>query len=197
VGQFAIKSAYMLGAERVIAIDRVPERLRMAEQEGHAETINYELYPDVVDVLKTKTGGIGPDSCIDAVGTEAHGMGTQYFYDRAMQALRMESDRPFALRQAITSCRKGGTVSVAGVYGGLINMMPMGAVMNKGLTIKSGQTHMMRYMEPLLRRIEDGEIDPSFIITHRMTLDEAPRGYRMFREKDDECIKVVLKPQES
>jgi threonine dehydrogenase-like Zn-dependent dehydrogenase len=195
VGQFAIKSAKMLGAERVIAIDRFPERLAMAERDAAADdTINYEDRPDVVDELKVMTGGRGPDSCIDAVGSEAHGTGPQYLYDRTMHALRVESDRPFALRQAITACRGGGTVSVPGVYGGFIDKMPMGAVMNKGLTIRTGQTHVPKYMAPLLQRITEGEIDPSFVITHRMTLDDAPQGYKMFRDKEDECIKIVLNP---
>lgn len=193
VGQFAIKSAYMLGAERVIAIDRFPERLRMAETEGKAHTINYED-ADVVEELKSLTGGRGPDSCIDAVGMEAHGTSPVAMLDKAKQMARIESDRPNALREAIQACRKGGTVSVPGVYGGFIDSMPMGAIVNKGLTLKSGQTHVQRYMQPLLERIQNGDIEPSFIITHHMKLDDAPNGYSMFRDKEDECVKVVLKP---
>jgi threonine dehydrogenase-like Zn-dependent dehydrogenase len=191
VGQFAIKSAYLLGAERVIAIDRFPERLRMAREHGGAETIDYEEV-DVHDALKEMTGGRGPDACIDAVGMEAHGM--EYAYDRVKQALMLETDRPIALRQAIMACRNGGTVSVVGVYGGFIDKFPFGAVMNRSLTIKTGQAHVQRYMRPLLERIEKGEIDPSFVITHRMRLDDAPEGYEIFLNKEDDCIKVVLQP---
>jgi threonine dehydrogenase-like Zn-dependent dehydrogenase len=190
VGQFAIKSAFLLGAERVIAIDRFPYRLRMAREQGGAETINYE--EDYVhDALKEMTGGRGPDACIDAVGMEAHG--AEYLYDRAKQALMLESDRPIALRDAIMACRNGGTVSVIGVYSGFIDKFPMGSVMNRSLTIKSGQAHVQRYMRPLLKRIEDGEIDPSFVISHRLPLDEAARGYTIFNDKRDECMKVVMK----
>ncbi len=195
VGQFAIKSAWMFGAGRVIAIDRVAERLRLAEQEGRAESINFETNRDVTGQLKQMTGGRGPDCCIDAVGMEAHGGSSlDAMYDRVKQAVRMESDRAHVLREAIQSCRKGGTVSLAGVYGGFIDKMPMGAAFNKGLTLRMGQTHVPRFLKPLLRRIEEGEIDPSFVITHRLPLDEAPAAYRMFREKDDGCIKVVLTP---
>ena len=193
VGQFAIKSAYMLGAERVIAIDRFPERLELAEKKGGAETVNYEK-EDLFEVLNDKTGGRGPDRCIDAVGMESHTPGPIGIYDTVKQSMMLETDRPHALRQAITYCRKGGTVSVPGVYGGFIDKFPMGAVVNKGLTIKSGQTHMHRYMGPLLQRIQNGEIDPSYIITHRLALDEAPHGYEIFRNKQEGCIKVVLKP---
>jgi len=194
VGQFAIQSAYQLGAERVIAIDRFAERLEMAGRAGHAEPLNYEFHPDIIDELKSRTGGMGPDACIDAVGSEAHGVGLQYMYDRAMQTMRMESDRPTALRQAIQACRKGGTVSIAGVYGGFIDKVPFGSVMNKGLTLKSGQTHVPRYMSKLHKAIEEGEIDPSFVVTHRLSLDEAPNAYKMFRDKQEGCIKVVLNP---
>ncbi len=195
VGQFAIKSAWMFGAGRVIAIDRVAERLRLAEQEGRAESINFETNRDVTGQLKQMTGGRGPDCCIDAVGMEAHGGSSlDAMYDRVKQAVRMESDRAHVLREAIQSCRKGGAVSLAGVYGGFIDKMPMGAAFNKGLTLRMGQTHVPRFLKPLLRRIEEGEIDPSFVITHRLPLDEAPAAYRMFREKDDGCIKVVLTP---
>jgi threonine dehydrogenase-like Zn-dependent dehydrogenase len=197
VGQFAIRSAYMLGAERVIAIDRVGERLDMAASDGRTEVLNYEEQKDVVEYLKYLTKGRGPDRCIDAVGSEAHGTGPWYIFDRVEQAVRLESDRPYVLRQAIQACRKGGTVSVPGVYGGFIDKMPMGAFVNKGLTMKSGQTHVHRYLQPLMRRIEEGEIDPSFVITHRVTLDEFPEMYRVFRDKEDGCIKVVGKPATS
>jgi threonine dehydrogenase-like Zn-dependent dehydrogenase len=194
VGQFAIKSAYLLGAERVIAIDRVPERLRMAEIEGHAETLDFDD-EDIFGKLKEMTGGRGPDACIDAVGLEAHGTGSlDAMYDRAKAAMFLATDRPHALRQAIHSCRKGGTVSIPGVYGGFLDKIPFGAAFNKGLTLKMGQTHMQRYMRPLLERIQKGEIDASFVITHRMKLDDAPDGYKMFRDKQDNCIKIVLKP---
>ena len=191
VGQFAIKSAYMLGASRVIAIDRFQYRLRMARDKGGAETLNYEDV-DVHEALRDMTGGRGPDACIDAVGMEGHAPGAAGAYDRVKQTLMLESDRPIALRQAILACRSGGIISVAGVYGGFIDKFPMGAIVNRSLTIKSGQTHVHRYMRPLLNRIEAGEIDPSFIITHRMRLDDAPRGYEMFVDKEDECMKVVL-----
>jgi threonine dehydrogenase-like Zn-dependent dehydrogenase len=192
VGQFAIASARLLGAERVIAIDRFDYRLNMAlGRAGATDAINYEEV-DVMDALREMTGGRGPDACIDAVGMEAHGHGPQYAYDRAKQAVRLESDRPIALRQAIMACRNGGTVSVIGVYGGFIDKFPMGALMNRSLTIRTGQCHVHRYMRPLLERIERGEIDPSFVITHRMTLDEAPHGYDMFLNKEQGCEKVVL-----
>jgi len=194
VGQFAIASAKLLGAERIIAIDRIPERLKMAiTQAGATDAIDYEEL-DVYDMLMELTAGMGPDACIDAVGTEAHIPGLLYGYDRAKQALMLESDRPFALRQAIRCCRNGGTVSVIGVYGGFIDKFPMGSLMNRSLTLRAGQCHVHRYMKPLLKRIEDGQIDPSFVITHRMGLDDAPDGYDMFNDKDDGCIKVVLKP---
>jgi threonine dehydrogenase-like Zn-dependent dehydrogenase len=193
VGQFAIKSAYLLGAERVIAIDRVPERLRMAREKAGAETINYEE-ANVYDTLMEMTGGRGPDSCIDAVGMEAHMPGPLYAYDRVKQALMLETGRPIALREAIMACRNGGTVSVPGVYGGFVDKMPLGAIMNRGLTIKTGQTHVQRYMRPLLERIQNGEIDPTFIITHRLRLEDAPEAYETFKNKQDECIKVVMSP---
>ena len=193
VGQFAIKSAYMLGAERVIAIDRFDYRLRIARERAGAETINYEEV-DVHDTLKELTGGRGPDHCIDAVGMEGHAPGVVGAYDKIKTNLMLETDRPVALRQAILACRSGGTISVAGVYGGFIDKFPMGAIVNRSLTIRSGQTHVQRYMRPLLERIKDGEIDPSFVISHRMGLDEAPDGYNLFNAKADECLKVVLKP---
>ena len=194
VGQFAIKSAYMLGAGRVIAIDRFSERLDMARTVSGAETINYDARRDVVDKLKQMTGGMGPDACIDAVGSEAHGHGAMGMYDRTMQAMRIESDRPYAFRQAVQACRKGGTVSIPGVYGGLDDRIPLGSIMNKALTLKTGQTHVHRYTAPLLDRIQSGEIDPSFVITHRLSLEEAPTGYKVFRDKEESCIKVILNP---
>ena len=193
VGLFAIKSAFLLGAERVIAIDRVPERLRMARERCGAQTLNYQE-TSVLDELRELTGGRGPDHCIDAVGMEAHTPGLEYAYDRAKQALMLESDRPIALREALLACRNGGTVSVPGVYGGFLDKVPFGSAMNRSLTIKTGQTHAHRYLRPLLERIEKGEIDPSFVVTHRMSLDEAPQAYDMFLNKQDECVKVVLKP---
>jgi threonine dehydrogenase-like Zn-dependent dehydrogenase len=194
VGQFAIKSAYLLGAERVIAIDWVEERLKMAAEEGRAETLNF-YDEDVFDKLKEMTGGIGPDACIDAVGMEAHGHGSfGAWVDRAKAALMLATDRPTALRQAINACRKGGTVSVPGVYGGFLDKIPFGAAFAKGLTFKMGQTHVHKYLRPLLERIEKGEIDPSFVITHRMRLEDAPAGYEMFKHKQDNCIKIVMRP---
>jgi threonine dehydrogenase-like Zn-dependent dehydrogenase len=194
VGQFAIKSAFLLGAERVIAIDRFPYRLEMAREKSGAETINYEQVDSVVETLKEMTGWRGPDACIDAVGMEAHAPGMKYAYDRVKQATRLETDRPMALREAIQSCRNGGTVSVIGVYGGFVDKFPMGTIVNRSLTLRSGQCHVQRYMKPLLERVKKGEIDPSFVITHRMRLDQAPAGYEMFKNKQDECVKVVLKP---
>jgi len=193
VGQFAMKSAYFLGAERVIGIDRFPERLRMARQKVGAETLDYEEV-DIYEALKDMTGGRGPDACIDAVGMEAHAPGFAGTYDRAKQAMMLETDRPIALRQAIMACRNGGIVSVIGVYGGFIDKFPMGSVMNRSLTIRTGQCHVHRYLNPLLERIQKGEIDPSFVITHKMALDDAPEGYAMFLNKQDDCIKIVLKP---
>ena len=193
VGQFAIKSAYLLGAERVIAIDRFAERLELASSQGGAETLNYEDV-DVLDALRHMTGGQGPDACIDAVGLEAHGTTLDAWYDRAKTSMFLATDRPHALRQAISACRKGGTVSIPGVYGGWLDKFPLGAAFAKGLTLKMGQTHMHKYMPILLERIERGEIDPSFIITHRIGLEDAPAMYRTFRDKHDSCIKVVMKP---
>ncbi len=194
VAQFAIRSCFMLGAGRVIAIDRLPERLEMAKAAG-AETLNFDEV-DVVDALHDLTGNQGPDSCMDVVGMEASGHGALFALDRAKQMTRMQMDRPIVLRQAIMACKKGGTVSVPGVYAGFIDKVPMGAFMNKALTMKTGQTHMMRYMQPLLERIEAGEIDPSFVISHTLPLEQAPEAYRMFRDKGDKCTKVVLKPWE-
>jgi len=194
VGQFAIASAKMLGAERIIAIDRFEDRLGMARNKaGATDVINYEVL-DVYDTLMEMTGGVGPDACIDAVGTEAHMPGPLYAYDRFKQALMLETDRPFALRQAIMACKNGGTVSVIGVYGGFIDKFPMGSFMNRSLTMKSGQCHVHRYMKPLLERIQNGDIDPSFVISHHMSLDEAPQGFAKFLNKEDHCTKIVLKP---
>ena len=191
VGQLAIKSAYLLGAEKVIAIDRFEYRMRIARERAGAETINYEEVT-VHDALLEMTGGRGPDHCIDAVGLEGHAPGVHGAYDRVKQAAMLETDRTPALRQAIMECRSGGTVSVAGVYGGFIDKFPMGAIVNRSLTIRSGQTHVQRYMRPLLQRIENGEIDPSFVITHRMRLEDAPDGFNIFNNKQDDCLKVVL-----
>ncbi|KQR22959.1 zinc-dependent alcohol dehydrogenase [Deinococcus sp. Leaf326] len=192
VGQFAARSAQMLGAAHVIVIDRVPERLKMAEASG-AQTINYEQ-EDVLLALREATGGRGPDHVIDAVGLEAHGHGPGALLDTAQQKLRLTFDRITALRWAIMSCAKGGTVSMPGVYGGLVNELPMGAAFAKGLTFRMGQTHTHRYLPELLGRIESGEIDPSFVITHRAGLSEAPDLYKAFRDKKHGCIKVVLNP---
>jgi len=193
VGQMAIRSAWLLGAERVIAIDAVPERLRMAQDAGMAEVINYEEQ-DVFDTLKTMTGGRGPDACIDAVGLESHGATFDAYVDAVKASAFLATDKPSALRQAIHACRKGGIVSIPGVYGGFLDKIPFGAAFQKGLTFKMGQTHMMRYMKPLLDRIEAGEIDPSFVITHRLELKDAPNAYSIFEKKQDDCIKVVMRP---
>ncbi len=192
VGQFAIRSALLMGASRVIAIDRFGPRLAMAEA-GGAETIDYTR-TDVREALRDMTAGLGPDACIDAAGMEAHGLGLEYAYDRAKDAAGLETGRPTALREAIEACRKGGVVSVAGEYEGSVGTFPMGALWGKGLTLKAGPTHAQRYMRPLLERIEGGEIDPSFVVTHTLPLDDAPAAYEMFRDKTDACVKVVLKP---
>jgi len=192
VGQFAIRSAFLLGAERVIAIDDVPERLEMARESG-AETIIADGEA-VFEELKETTGGMGPDGCIDAVGMEAHGFTMDARVDRFKQAMKLSMDRPTVLRQALRSCHKGGTVSVPGVYGGFLDKIPFGLVVAKALTIRTGQTHVQRYLRPLLERIQKNEIDPSFVITHRLTLDNAPIGYKAFLKKADKCIKIVLKP---
>jgi threonine dehydrogenase-like Zn-dependent dehydrogenase len=193
VGQFAIRSAWLLGAGRVIAIDRFPERLALARK-ANAETIDYEEVDDVVEQIKEMTGGVGPDSCIDAVGLEAHGYSISALYDRTKQMAMLQMDRPTALRQAIQACRKAGTVSIPGVYGAFIDKMPMGVAFGKGLTFKMGQTHVHGYMQPLLAQIEQGKIDAASIITHRVPLAEAPQAYDVFCNKEDECIKVVMRP---
>ncbi|MFL5861337.1 MAG: zinc-binding dehydrogenase, partial [Solirubrobacteraceae bacterium] len=196
VGQFAIASAVMMGAERVIAIDQYDYRLRMAVNRARAtDVINFGENPDIVEQLKELTGGRGPDAVIDAVGMEAaHGHGAVFAMDRAKQASRLESDRGFALRDAILACRPGGIVSVIGVYGGLLDKFPSGAFMNKGLQMRAGQCHVHRYLKPLYEHIRNGDIDPSFVITHRLDLGHAPDGYETFKHKQDECMKVVLKP---
>jgi threonine dehydrogenase-like Zn-dependent dehydrogenase len=193
VGQFAIASAFLMGAERVIAIDRFPYRLRKAESAG-AETLDYRDV-DVLDALRDMTAGRGPDACIDAVGAEAHHPAPMmYGYDRAKQMIRAETDRPFVLREAIMACRNGGVVSVIGVYGGLVDKFPMGSLMNRSITLRGAQCHVQRYLRPLLDRIRAGDIDPSFVISHRMRLDDAPHGYDIFKNKQDDCLKVVLTP---
>jgi threonine dehydrogenase-like Zn-dependent dehydrogenase len=196
VGQFAIASAVMLGAERVIAIDQFDYRLQMALNKARAtDVINFAEQPDVVETLKEMTGGRGPDAVIDSVGMEAvHGHGAVHAYDRAKQATRAESDRPHAVRDGILACRPGGTVSIMGVYGGLMDKFPSGAFMNKGLTLRTGQCHVQRYMKPLYEHIKNGDIDPSFVVTHRLELGQASNGYETFKHKQDECVKVVLKP---
>jgi threonine dehydrogenase-like Zn-dependent dehydrogenase len=192
VGQMAIRSAFLLGAERVIAIDDTPERLEMAH-EGGAETLDFSK-EHTLERLKEMTGGRGPDSVIDAVGLEAHGTSIDAIVDGIKTATFLSTDQPHALREAIMACRKGGTVSIPGVYGGFLDKMPLGAAFNKGLTFKMGQTHVQKYLGPLMERIQKGEIDPSFVITHRLRLEDAAKGYDIFKHKDDGCIKVVLKP---
>ncbi|WP_309890066.1 zinc-dependent alcohol dehydrogenase [Archangium sp.] len=191
VGLFAMKSAWLLGAGRVIAIDRLPERLSIARHHCQAEVLDYTKV-NVVEALKELTGGQGPDACIDAVGMEAHELGFEGAYDRVKQSLRLETERPYVLREAIQACRKGGTVSIMGVYGALVDKFPMGAAMNKGLTLRMGQMHAQRYLDRLIGHVERGEVDPSFVVSHRMALDEAPRAYDMFKHKTDHCLRVVL-----
>ena len=194
VGQFAIASAFMLGAARVIAIDRVPERLAQARGLG-AITVDYsEEDVSVLTALKDLTGGIGPDACIDAVGLEAHSADLQGLYDTVKVALLMETDRSSVLRQAIQAIRKGGTLSIPGVYGGMLDKVPFGAAFGKGITMKMGQTNMHNYMKPLLERIEQGQIDPSSIISHRITLDQAPEMYKVWRDKKEDVTKIVIDP---
>ena len=194
VGQFAIASAFMLGAARVIAIDRIPERLALARQVG-AVTVDYsEDDMSVLTALKDLTGGTGPDSCIDAVGLEAHSSDLQGVYDTVKNALLLETDRPAVLRQAIQGVRKGGTVSIPGVYGGLLDKVPFGAAFGKGITMKMGQTNMHNYMKPLLERIEKGQIDPTYIISHRVTLDQVPEMYKIWRDKKENVTKIVIDP---
>lgn len=193
VGQFALLSAKMLGAEKVIGIDRYPERLKQAAEFAGAEVINYEEV-DAGDMLKEMTGGRGPDACIDAVGLEAHGMGPEGIYDKAKQAVRLETDRPHVLRQMMLSCRKGGVLSIMGVYAGLIDKIPLGAAFNKGLTFRMGQMHGQNYIPMLLDRVANGEVDPSRVFTHTMSLDNIKPAFEMFKNKQDNCIKVLLRP---
>ncbi len=193
VGQMAIRSAYLLGAARVIAIDRIPERLAMARDRSAAEVLDFTKV-DIQEALQEMTGGRGPDHCIDAVGMEADGAGLVHAYDRIKQTLRLTTDRPLVVREAIRACRKGGTVSLMGVYAGFADKIPLGALMNKGLIIRTGQQHGQRYIPKLLGHIERGEIDPSDLLTHRMTLDEGARGYRIFVEREDGCIRTVFIP---
>lgn len=193
VGQMAIRSAFILGAAKVIAIDRYAARLEMAEK-GGTETIDYEDCDDLEDELKLRTGGRGPDLCVDAVGMEAHGTTVVAKLDRAKQAMMLETDRPYVLRQVIQCCRKGGQVSLPGVYVGLVDNFPIGVAFNKGLTLTMGQTHMQKYMRPLFDLVEAGRIDPSEIITHRVSLEDAPAAYRIFRDKEDDAVKFVLTP---
>ena len=193
VGQFAIASAKLLGAERIIAIDRFPYRLKMAaEKAGATDVINYEQQ-NVQEVLRDLTAGRGPDACIDAVGMEAHGHGLQFQHDNLKQKAKIQMDRPMAVREAIMACRSAGIVSILGVYAGVVDAFPLGALMNRGLTIKTGQCHVHRYMKPLLERIERGEIDPSFVVSHQMNLDDAAKGYDMFMHKQDDVMKIILR----
>ena len=193
VGLIAMQSARLLGAERVIAIDRFPERLHMAREKAGAETINYAKVDSVLAALQEMTGGRGPDACIDAVGMEAHGTGIGYLYDRLKQESRLYSDRGTALRQAIQACRKGGIVSVLGVYG-TMDQFPIGAIMNKGITLRSAQQHGQKYVTRLLEHAVKGELDASYLATHRFSLEDSPRGYEMFRGKEDGCVRAVFVP---
>jgi threonine dehydrogenase-like Zn-dependent dehydrogenase len=196
VGQFAIASAIMMGAERVIAIDQFDYRLQMAlNKAGATDIVDFSKDPDIVEQLKELTGGRGPDAVIDAVGMEAsHGHGALHTMERMKQAQRQETDRGHALRDAILACRPGGIVSVIGVYGGLMDKFPTGAFMNKGLQLRAGQAHVHKYLPQLYDHIKNGDIDPSFVVTHRLALDNAPDGFETFKHKQDECVKVVLKP---
>ena len=192
VGLMAMRSAYLMGAARVIAIDRLPERLKMAEDHAGAETLDYTQV-GVLEALRELTGGRGPDSCIDAVGMEAHGTGVGYAYDRVKQALRLETDRGTALREAILACRKGGTLSIVGVYG-LMDKFPLGAIINKGLTVRTAQQHGQAYLPRLLEHAVKGELDASYLATHTFSLEDAPRGYEMFKNKEDGCVRAVFIP---
>lgn len=193
VGLMAMQSAYLMGAERVIAIEGYPERLQMAREQVGAETIDYTAVDNVVEALKAMTGGRGPDSCIDAVGMEAEGTGLQQTYDRIKQTLRLETDRGAALREAIMACRKGGTLSILGVYG-VMDKFPIGVIMNKGLTVRTAQQHGQKYVPRLLEHTARGELNPSFLATHRFSLEEAPRGYEMFSKREDGCVRAVFTP---
>jgi threonine dehydrogenase-like Zn-dependent dehydrogenase len=193
VGQMAARASVLLGAEKVIVIDRIPERLAMAGQYTGAETIDYSC-TDVGAELRERTGGRGPDVCIEAVGMEAHSPGPQFVYDQVKQQLRMQSDRPTAVRDAIMACRKGGSVFVLGVFGGLVDKFPLGALMNKGLTLRGAQMHGQRYIPMLLDRIARGDLDTRHLVSHEMSLDDAPRGYEMFKNKEDGCVRAVFRP---
>ena len=193
VGLMAIESAYLMGAGRVIAIDRYPERLELARSRAGAETVDYTAVDSVVETLREMTGGRGPDACIECVGMEAHGTGLEYAYDRAKQALRLHTDRGTPLREAAMACRKGGVLAVVGVWG-VIDKFPMGVVMNKGLTLRTAQQHGQRYVPRLLEHAQRGELDPSYLVTHTMPLEEAPRGYELFKKKQDGCVRVVFRP---
>ena len=193
VGLMAQKSAMIMGAGRVIAIDRLPERLAMARDIIGSETINYEESDSVLEELREFTFGVGPDACIEAVGMEAHGTGPQYAYDRVKQALHLETDRGSALREAIMAVRKGGTLSIVGVYG-VMDKFPLGILMNKGITIRTAQQPGQRYMPAMLDHVQKGELDPSFLVTHRMSLEDSPKGYELFKEKEDGCVRVVFQP---
>jgi threonine dehydrogenase-like Zn-dependent dehydrogenase len=194
VGQMAMQSAWLMGAERVIAIDREPYRLGVAKEKSRAETLNFTEV-EILEALKDLTGGRGPDCCIDAVGMEASGSGFGYAYDKAKQWARIENDRPLVLRDAIMACRKGGTVSIVGVYSGFADKIPMGAAMNKGLTFRMGQMHGPKYIPTLLDHVQNGDVDPSFLVTHKMGLDQGQQGYDMFTKKEDNCMRVVFDPQ--
>ena len=194
VGQFCVRSAVLLGAKQVICIDRLSDRLSMAKAGGADEIINFE-HEDVFERLNDLTQGKGPEKCIDAVGLESHATASfDSVLDRALQAVMLETDRPHVLRQMIFACRPAGVLSIPGVYGGLLDNVPFGALMNKGLTVRTGQTHVNRWAGDLLRRIEEGQIDPSFVITHKVALRDGPQMYKTFREKMDGCVKVFLKP---
>lgn len=193
VGQMTARAAALLGAERVIATDRYPERLRMAEQRAGCEVLDYTA-TDVVAELRERTGGRGPDVCIEAVGLEADSGGPMRVYDEVKQQLRLEQDRPIAVREAIHACRNGGSIFVLGVFTGFVDKFPLGALMNKGLTVRGAQQHGQRYIPMLLDRISGGEIKPSYLATHTMTLDDGPRGYDMFKNKTDGCVRVVFRP---
>jgi threonine dehydrogenase-like Zn-dependent dehydrogenase len=193
VGQMALQSARALGAERVISIDRYPERLALARDKAHALTINYETEP-VLDTLKELTGGRGPDACIDAVGMEAHGPGVEYVYDRVKQALHLHTDRGDALRQAILAVRKGGTLSILGVYG-VMDKFPLGVLMNKGVTVRTAQQHGQKYVPRLFELVQQGKIDPSCLATHQFSLEDSPRAYSMFKKKEDQMIRAVFRPE--
>jgi threonine dehydrogenase-like Zn-dependent dehydrogenase len=193
VGLMAQRSAILMGADRVIGIDRLPERLALAREKIGSETIDYSQTDSVLEELREMTGGRGPDACIEAVGMEAHGTGAQYAYDRVKQALHLHTDRGSALREAAMACRKAGTLAIAGVYG-VIDKFPLGVIMNKGLTIRTSQQPGQRYMPKMLEHVQNGDLDPSFLASHRMSLEDAPRGYELFKDKEDGCVRAVFAP---